>query len=113
MKIKGFAAFLIIVASGSGCYTRRSEPFRGPLDQRTAAIQHGEQLFNRHCFKCHPSGEYGLGLGVNTVPVPRFVLAFQIRHGLGVMPGFNRKELSKTEVRDITIYMKALKHNDR
>ena len=114
MKINPLLLIIITFSLCAGsCYTRRSEPFRGQLDRRTASIQQGEQLFNQHCYKCHPSGEYGLGLGVNTVPVPRFVLAFQIRHGLGVMPAFKKNELSNQEVRAITGYMKALKRNSK
>jgi mono/diheme cytochrome c family protein len=106
------SALALVILLG-GCYMRRSEPFRGPLDKRTASINNGERKFNEYCQKCHPSGEAGLGPGLNWLPVPRFVIAFQIRHGLGVMPAFKRDELSKQDLWDITKYMKALKRNSK
>lgn len=98
--------------STAGCYTRRSEPFRGPLDHRTTAIDNGELKFNRYCQPCHPSGEAGLAPELNALPAPRFLIAFQIRHGLGAMPAFKPKVLSKKDMWDITRYIKAMKHND-
>ncbi len=92
------------------CYTRRSEPLRGPLEKRTANINNGEIKFNQYCEKCHPGGEAGLGPALNS-PTPRFAKAFQIRHGLGVMPAFTPKELSKQDMWDITTYLKALRKN--
>jgi mono/diheme cytochrome c family protein len=64
-----------------------------------------------YCNKCHPAGEAGLGPAINTNPAPRFIKAFQIRHGLGTMPSFTKEEINKQDVRDITKYLKALRHN--
>ncbi|MCY7329892.1 MAG: cytochrome c [Saprospiraceae bacterium] len=110
-KMIAVAGFLTALIYTVGCYSRRSEPFRGPLDQRTATINNGEQKFNQFCDKCHPGGEAGLGPVLNSLPTPRFAKAFQIRHGLGAMPSFKRSELSKQDMWDITTYLKALRHN--
>jgi mono/diheme cytochrome c family protein len=65
-----------------------------------------------HCQKCHPGGEGGLGPAINPNPAPGFIKRFQMRHGLGVMPGFNKNEISKKDLKDISKYMKAWKHYD-
>ena len=104
-----FSLLALTVHLGA-CYTRRSEPLRGPLEQRTAAINNGEIKFYQYCDKCHPGGEAGLGPALN-IPTPRFAKAFQIRHGLGVMPAFKKQELSKKDLWDITTYLKALRKN--
>ncbi len=111
LNVPATAALLILFMALGNCYNRRSEPLRGPLEQRTAAINNGELQFNRYCDKCHPGGEAGLGPGINGLPTPRFVKAFQIRHGLGTMPAFKRHELNKRDLWDITTYLKALRHN--
>ena len=99
--------FLIIVMS---CTVRRSEPFTGktfaPVESNVAR---GETLFMENCQKCHPSGEAGLGPSILANPAPQFIKRFQMRHGLGVMPGFSKKELTKKDLKDISSYLKAWK----
>ena len=60
-----------------------------------------------YCQKCHPSGEAGLGPSINANPAPQFIKRFQMRHGLGVMPGFKKDEISKSDLHDISKYLKA------
>jgi mono/diheme cytochrome c family protein len=107
--LAGFFTMLLSVAAG--CFTRRSEPFAGPVSVKNEAVRNGEQKFMTYCNKCHPAGEAGLGPAINTNPAPRFIQAFQIRHGLGTMPSFTKEEISKQDVRDITKYLKVLRHN--
>jgi mono/diheme cytochrome c family protein len=94
-----------------GCSARKTEPIKDPVELTTAEEKRGEVLFMKHCQKCHPNGEEGLGPALNVNPAPRFVKAFQIRHGLGVMPGFDKNEISKEDLDNITTYMKRVKHN--
>lgn len=93
------------------CGIRRSEPVTGnefvPANDQ---IAHGERLFMLHCQKCHPAGEGGLGIAINPVPVPQFVKRFQVRHGLGVMPAFKKDEISKSDLKAISKYMRAWQH---
>jgi mono/diheme cytochrome c family protein len=56
-----------------------------------------------HCHKCHPGGEAGLGPSV--LHKPGFAKRLQVRHGLGTMPSFNRKEISKQELDAIIKYL--------
>ena len=93
------------------CSSRRSEPVKQKeFVTRTSSQKNGEEKFMRHCQKCHPGGEAGLGPAVNSNPAPQFVKRFQMRHGLGVMPSFTKGELSKDDLRDISQYLKAWKN---
>jgi mono/diheme cytochrome c family protein len=93
------------------CVLRKSEPVTQKEfvaeDERTA---NGERLYMMHCQKCHPGGEGGLGPAVNPNPAPGFIKRFQMRHGVGVMPGFYKHELSKNDLKDIALYMRKWKH---
>lgn len=92
------------------CASRRSEPVKQeyftPANNR---VVNGEKVFMMHCQKCHPGGEAGLGPSINANPAPQFIKRFQMRHGLGVMPAFKKDEISKSDLRDISKYLKAWK----
>jgi mono/diheme cytochrome c family protein len=90
------------------CSTRRSLPLEGPLALNEEQ-KHGEVVFMQHCERCHPQGEAGLGPAIN--PAPDFGKRFQIRHGLGVMPSFDEKQISDKELNNVLSYLKALKKN--
>ncbi|WP_207505871.1 c-type cytochrome [Telluribacter humicola] len=95
----------------AGCAARKSEPIKNEFFKPTnASIANGERVYMANCQKCHPSGEAGLGPSLNAVPAPQFIKRFQMRHGLGVMPGFKRDEISKEDLHDISKYRKAWKH---
>ena len=98
--------FLLSVA----CSPRRSEPISGKKVKKDTRVEHGMQVYMTHCQKCHPNGEAGLGPAINSNPAPQFIKRFQVRHGLGVMPAFKRDEISTSDLRDLSKYMKALKH---
>jgi len=105
-----FASLLIL----AGCATaRRSEPVAGPMPLDTPALQRGKVLYDTHCYKCHQAGEGGLGPGINDKPLPQFLMGFQIRHGLGVMPGFNEAEIGDEELKNILEYLVALRRHGR
>lgn len=104
-------ATIIVTVNFSACMVRKSEPIRQksfvPENERVA---NGERVYMIHCQKCHPAGEGGLGPAINSNPAPQFVKRFQMRHGLGVMPPFNKGEISKKDLRDISKYLHAWKH---
>jgi len=93
------------------CVMRKSEPVTQKEfvaeDERTA---NGERLYMMNCQKCHPGGEGGLGPAVNSNPAPGFIKRFQMRHGIVVMPGFYKHELTRKELKDISRYMRKWKH---
>lgn len=100
----------VVVCLLTACAVRKSEPITGVMfTPATAAIAHGEAVYMAHCQKCHPAGEGGLGPALNSNPAPGFIKRFQMRHGLGVMPGFKKDEISKSDLHDISKYMKAWK----
>ena len=93
------------------CASRKSEPLTG--DVFTSSDPHvlnGEKVYMLHCQKCHPGGgEGGLGPAINSNPSPGFVKRFQVRHGLGVMPSFDKSEIATDDLQDIASYLKAWK----
>jgi mono/diheme cytochrome c family protein len=104
--------FAIATALLISCTARRSEPIKGTIAElKNEEVLRGRQLFMQHCHKCHPMGESGLGPAINNNYGPQFLKRFQVRHGLGVMPSFDRNAISKEELRDISSYMKALQRN--
>jgi mono/diheme cytochrome c family protein len=105
-----FAISISLVAIWSSCSSRRSEPVkqRNFVASR-AEVAQGEKVFMRHCQKCHPAGEAGVGPAINSNPAPQFIKRFQMRHGLGVMPSFDRNEISKDDLRNISKFLKAWK----
>ena len=113
--MKKFLLIMVLLCLGTGffpyCSIRKSEPITGkefvPVNEQ---IAHGERLYMQYCQKCHPGGEGGIGLAINPVPVPQFVKRFQVRHGLGVMPSFKKDEISESDLKDISKYMRAWQH---
>jgi mono/diheme cytochrome c family protein len=97
----------ILVACGSA---RRSEPIAGLMKLADASVQRGQALFDAHCYKCHTQGEGGMGPIINDKSLPKFLMRFQVRHGLGTMPSFSEKEISDGELEDILNYLVALRH---
>jgi mono/diheme cytochrome c family protein len=113
---KVYSAFVIIILSivllnSFSCMVRKSEPITQqqfiPSSDRVA---NGERVYMMYCHKCHPAGEGGLAPAINSNPAPQFIKRFQVRHGLGVMPSFKKDEISKSDLRDISKYLKAWKN---
>jgi mono/diheme cytochrome c family protein len=103
--IPGFLFFF------SQCAMRKSEPLQQKsFTPKNEQVRQGEVLYMAHCQKCHPAGEAGLGPAINSNPAPQFIKRFQMRHGLGVMPAFSKSELSKSDLRAISKYLRAWKH---
>lgn len=109
MKKLAALTVIIIVVILSSCSSRRTEPFEGPLVTSDSSVIRGEIAFVQYCNKCHPFGEAGLGPALNINPAPKFIKAFQVRHGLGVMPSFKKDEIGENELKDILEYLKKLK----
>lgn len=97
------AGFLFLVA----CASRKSEPIKQEvftaLDDQVAE---GEKVYMAFCQKCHPAGEAGLGPSINANPAPQFIKRFQVRLGLGEMPAFDSRVISKNDLKNLSQYMK-------
>ena len=105
------ASVAVMLASIAACHpTRRSEPLVGPMTLADSNLR-GRLLFDRHCYKCHLEGEGGMGPIINDKPLPKFLMRFQVRAGLGTMPAFTREQISDEELDDITNYIVYLRHH--
>jgi mono/diheme cytochrome c family protein len=106
------ALALALVTALAACGSaRRSEPIAGPLRMEDASVRRGQVLYDQYCYKCHTGGEGGMGPIINDKPLPRFLMRFQVRHGLGVMPAFSDKQLSDAELEDILTYLVVLRQH--
>src|SRR5215218_2614384 len=109
MKKIWIAASALLITVGA-CSVRKAEGLTGrnyvPKNEKAAR---GEVVFMAYCQKCHPGGEGGLGPSINSNPAPQFIKRFQMRHGLGVMPSFKQTEITKSDLKDISKYLRAWK----
>ena len=96
----------IVAACGTA---KRGEPAYAPIPDSEPAIAQGEVVFNTFCHQCHPGGEAGLGPSFNDKPLPGFLMRFQIRNGLGVMPAFKEQVISDDELDNLIAYIKTLR----
>ena len=96
----------------AACSARRGVPYTDPLQATSEEVKHGKVLFDQYCNPCHPGGSSGLGPALNNKPLPGFLIRFQIRNGVGVMPAFSEEVISDEESKKIVAYMKALRKLD-
>lgn len=99
----------LLIAS---CSARRGVPYTDPLGATSEEVTQGKILFDQYCNSCHPGGSSGLGPALNNKPLPGFLIRFQIRNGVGVMPAFSEEVISDEESKKIVAYMKALRKLD-
>jgi len=104
------ALCLSILISGCGS-ARRGVPVQPPLELTEEDDVRGRNVFMRFCNGCHPGGEGGLGPALNNKLLPGFLIKFQVRHGLGVMPSFSDEVISDEELDDLAGYIIALRHH--
>lgn len=109
-RLKIVLCLVVLIAfagmSLPGCSHRASLPLSGPqaLSEAEAA---GEKVFMENCQRCHPQGEAGLGPSIHGAP--GFAKRFQVRHGAGAMPAFDKDHLSEKELDQLISYLKAQK----
>lgn|SRR5690625_581068 len=104
-------AFLSVTALlvVGGCQSaRRGAPFTA-VSLETPELVAGQKVFQTHCSHCHPGGDGGLGPAINNKPLPDFLIRFQIRNGLGVMPAFSEEQISEAEMENLLNYLAVLK----
>lgn len=105
------AVCLLVLVVGCGS-ARRGAPVQSPVQLTEADDVRGEQVFMRFCNGCHPGGEAGLGPALNNKILPGFLIKFQVRRGLGVMPSFSDGVIGDEELDDLVGYLIALRHHD-
>lgn len=103
------AAFLLLLSLSYCGSARRGTPTHPPLNIESPAVAQGQVVFMSHCNKCHPGGAAGLGPAINNKPLPGFLMKFQIRNGLGVMPAFKEDHISDQELDNLIAYLKELR----
>jgi mono/diheme cytochrome c family protein len=74
-------------------------------------LREGQELESQHCHRCHPNGGTGLGPAFNNKPLPVFLMKFQVRRGLGVMPAFDRSIIPDEDLDALMTYIVALRRN--
>lgn len=87
----------------------RGEPLTGLLELATPTLVLGRGVFDRNCHQCHPGGAAGLGPSLNDKPLPGPLIAYQVRHGVGVMPAFGAERLSDVELDALVSYLETLR----
>jgi len=105
------AAIGLVVVALSRSSARRSEPFAGRLLLESASETRGRTVFAASCHACHPGGMGGLGPALNDKPLPGWLMAFQVRHGLGAMPAFDEAHLPEADLDALLDYLLALRRH--
>lgn len=104
-----FSLFLILGTRMSSCSAPKTVPLAEVVEMPSKELQQGRKLFNEYCASCHPGGMAGVGLAIINKPLPKALIKFQIRNGIGAMPAFDEKVLSDKEVKNITKYVVYLR----
>lgn len=100
---------VLLTACGTA---RRGIPVAGPMEIPSEQVAVGERVFMKNCNSCHPRGEGGVGPAINNKPLPGFLIAFQVRHGLGAMPDFDEEQISDHELDAVVAYLKYLRSRE-
>ena len=113
--IKGFQSFptifiiILVLLWVVSCSAPKIAPYSEIVEMPTETLEDGRRHFNIYCATCHPGGMAGLGPAIINKPLPEFLIKFQIRNGVGVMPAFDDKVLSDEQVDNIAEYLVYLR----
>ncbi|MDT0646446.1 cytochrome c [Zunongwangia sp. F260] len=102
-----FLAGIVVIS----CSAPKTKPYAEVVKLPTEQLQNGRILFDNYCASCHPEGMSGVGLAIINKPLPKALIKFQIRNGIGVMPAFNEEQLSDEQVENIAEYLHYLRTN--
>jgi mono/diheme cytochrome c family protein len=105
--------FIMIIATMAACGTKLMLPADGEQRVQTESLKNGQEVFMEYCNRCHPAGNAGLGPSIINKPLPGFLMKFQVRQGLGVMPSFDSEHLSKQELDNLIAYIKELRKESK
>ena len=93
------------------CSAPKTKPYAEVVTLPTEQLQNGRILFDNYCASCHPEAMSDVGLAIINKPLPKALIKFQIRNGIGVMPAFNEEQLSDEQVENIAEYLHYLRTN--
>jgi mono/diheme cytochrome c family protein len=97
--------FALIIIFNAAC-SQKIVPKGEREQQLNAEEARGQTVFMQRCSRCHPGGMAGLGPAVVNKPLPGFLIKFQVRHGLGVMPSFDKKSISDEDLKNLISWIK-------
>jgi mono/diheme cytochrome c family protein len=98
--------FILLIIAASGCTQKIVPPGERGYSLKSAAAVKGQDIFMRNCNRCHPGGMGGLAPSIINKPLPGFLIKFQVRHGLGVMPSFSKDRLPGADLNNVVAYIK-------
>jgi mono/diheme cytochrome c family protein len=98
--------FIPLVLLITGCTHKIAPPGENGMSHLSENELSGMQIFMDKCHRCHPNGMGGLGPGIFDKPLPGFLIRFQVRNGLGTMPGFDKEHLPKEDMNKLVAYIK-------
>lgn len=107
-----FPVLIFFLPKVTGCSAPKILPYFEPVTLETKELENGRKLYHQHCATCHPGGMSGLGPAVINKPLPEFLIRFQIRNGIGVMPAFKEDVLTDEQVENIAEYVVYLRKKD-
>lgn len=88
---------------------RRDDLVVAPLNLDDDRLRLGHEVFVNNCNICHPGGAAGVGPALNNKGfVPRALIKFQVRQGVGAMLKFSKHRISDEELDALVRYLKAL-----
>jgi len=113
LAVAGLAAMTgILTLCSVGCSTaRRPNTIRAQTLRGNPRLAEGQRVFMQNCNQCHVGGAAGLGPSIIEKPLPGLLVKFQVRNGLGQMPGFSPRRISDSQLDDLVRYMKYLREH--
>ena len=102
----GFLLLFLLTYCGTA---RRGVPMFEPVSIENPSVANGQKVFMSYCHSCHPGGTAGLAPAINNKPLPGFLIRYQVRHGLGMMPAFKEDVISDKELDNLVAYLKVLR----
>lgn len=110
MRWLKMTTFVLAAGTLTHCGANRvGEPFSRQPAIETERQALGQEVFMAHCHQCHPNGEGGLAPALNDKPLPEFLVALQVRQGLGAMPAFPQSVISDDQLGALTNHVAALR----
>ncbi|MGX5820328.1 c-type cytochrome [Chitinophaga lutea] len=98
---------ILCLMLATACTARRMPA--GESGERESRAVLGREKYMQFCQSCHPMGEAGLAPALNNNPAPGFIKRFQVRHGLGAMPAFQKDKISSADLNAIMYYLRSMK----
>lgn len=109
MAVSLLLVVVLIVVVLPACSSSKNSPNLGAMEITDESVQRGQLVFDANCHSCHMKGQGGMAPAFNNKPLPKFLIKFQVRHGLGVMPAFSEEQISDRELEDLANYVAALR----